>query len=421
MMIDIKLANSEAMKRIQSAQPVLTSVSTAIEVVPGMKKNLILHAGPPITWERMSGPLRGAVIGALIYEKLASDQIEAEKLAASGGIEFSPWHEHCGVGPMAGVTTATMPVWVLQNTVNGNKTFCSLNEGLGKVLRYGAFSDEVIKRLDWMRDILGPVIAEALSLRLPLNLKTIISQALQMGDEVHNRNRAATSLLFRELAPYIIETSFSQKQKREVLDFINSNDHFFLNLSMPACKSMLSSAEWIEGCTIVTTMCRNGTDFGIRISGLKDRWFTAPAGMVKGLLFPGFTEEDCNPDIGDSAITETCGLGGFSMAASPAIVKFVGGTVEDAMNYTRKMYEITESESEAFQIPSLDFRGSPIGINLIKVCERNILPQINTGIAHKKPGIGQVGAGLVNPPLKCFEDALEAYVETYCKENGEEK
>ena len=416
MHIDIQQANATAVNAIQAAQPVLKGIGTAIDVVPGMKKNLILHAGPPITWEKMSGPLRGAVIGALIYEGLAKTPEEAEKMAATDKIEYSPWHEHDGVGPMAGVGTASMPVWILENQTNGRKTFCTLNEGLGKVLRYGAFSEEVITRLKWMETVLAPVLKAAIPLAPQINLKNMIAQALQMGDEVHNRNKAATSLLIRELAPAIVKTDFPTADKAKVLEFMHSNDHFFLNLSMPAAKMMLQAAEWIEGSTIVTTMCRNGTEFGIRVAGLKDRWFTGPAQIVKGLLFPGFSEEDCNPDIGDSAITETCGIGGFSMAAAPAIVKFVGGTVNDAMNFTRKMYEITDGESQAFQIPNMEFRGSPLGINLLKVCEKNILPQINTGIAHKNAGVGQVGAGLVNPPMKCFEDALEAYVEKYCKD-----
>ncbi len=415
MLIDIQEANAKALAAIQAAQPIIKGIDTAINVVPGMKKNLILHAGPPITWEKMSGPLKGAVIGGLIYEGLAANPAEAEKLAASNQIEYSPWHEHDGVGPMAGVATASMPVWIVENKTNGRKTFCTLNEGLGKVLRYGAFSDEVITRLKWMEKTLAPVLKAAIPLAAEINLKNMIAQALQMGDEVHNRNKAATSMLIRELAAAITKTSFSQEEKARVLEFMHSNDHFFLNLSMPAAKVMLQAAEWIEGSTIVTTMCRNGTEFGIRVAGLKDRWFTGPAQIVQGLLFPGFEEKDCNPDIGDSAITETCGLGGFSMAAAPAIVKFVGGTVSDAMNFTRKMYEITDGESQSFQIPAMDFRGSPTGINILKVCEKNILPQINTGIAHKDAGVGQVGAGLVNPPMKCFEDALEAYVEMYCQ------
>lgn len=416
MTIDITKANAEAIARIQSAQPTLVGLSTAGEVVPGMARNLILHAGPPITWKAMSGPLRGAVIGGLIYEGLAETPEKAEKLAASGEIRYEPWHEHSGVGPMAGVATARMPVWIVENKTRGNKAFCTLNEGLGKVLRYGAYAPEVIERLRWMETELAPLLGEALKLRGEINLKLLIAQALQMGDEVHNRNRAATSLFIRELSPAIVETSFPTAIKKKGLEFINGNDHFFLNLSMPAAKAILASAEWIEGSTIVTTMARNGTEFGIRVAGLKERWFTGPAQMIKGLLFPGFTDADCNPDIGDSAITETVGLGGFSMASAPAIVKFVGGVANDAMNYTRKMYEITEAESSTFQIPTLDFRGSPTGINILKVCELGILPQINTGIAHKDAGVGQVGAGLVNPPMKCFEDALEAFADRYAPE-----
>jgi len=416
MTVDIEKANIQAIENIQSSQPVLKGIGKAGDVVPGMDKKLVLHAGPPITWEKMSGPLKGAVIGGLIYEGLARDKAGAEELAASGEIKFEPWHEHSGVGPMAGVATAGMPVWIVENETKGNTAYCTLNEGLGKVLRYGAFSDEVIDRLKWMEEILAPVLSEAVKIHGDINLKFFISQALQMGDEVHNRNRAATSLLIRELAPAILDTDFSPEDKKKVLEFMNSNDHFFLNLSMPACKAILQSAEWIEGSSIVTTMARNGTEFGIRVSGLKERWFTAPADNVQGLYFAGYTDEDANPDIGDSTITETCGVGGFAMAAAPAIVKFVGGTVKDAFNYSMKMYEITEAESQSFQIPAFDFRGSATGINILKVCELNILPQINTGIAHREPGIGQIGAGLVKPPMKCFEDALEAFAQKYFPE-----
>jgi hypothetical protein len=413
-MVNIAQANREAVKRIQAAQPVLVGLMAAKDVVPGFADNLILHAGPPITWERMSGPMRGAIIGGLMYEGKAKTREEAEKLAASKDVRYAPWHEYSGVGPMAGVATPRMPVWIIENKTHGNRAYCTLNEGLGKVLRYGAYSQEVIDRLRWMEETLAEVLKATLKLKGEINLKNLIAQAMQMGDEVHNRNRAATSLLFRELAPALLDTDFSAADKKKVLQFIDSNDHFFLNLSMPAIKAILASAEWIEGSTIVTTMARNGTDFGIRVSGLKDQWFTAPANPVKGLYFPGFSDADANLDIGDSAITETGGLGGFSMATAPAIVKFVGGSASQALQITTRMYEITEAESESFKIPALDFRGSPTGINLLKVCELNILPQINTGIAHKDAGVGQVGAGLVFPPNKCFEDALEAFTSTYC-------
>ncbi len=407
----IEAANKKVMEIILNGQPTLLDIGVAEEVIPGMTNKTILHAGPPIKWEKMSGPLRGAVIGALIYEGLANNEKEAIELAASGEIYYDPCHHHNAVGPMAGVVSPSMPVWILQNKTYGNYSYCTLNEGLGKVLRYGAYSEEVIKRLKWMENLLAPLLKQTLKLHGPIDLKTIIAQALQMGDEGHNRNRAGTSLLIRELAPYIIQTKFSEEKKFEVLKFIDSNDHFFLNLTMPACKCTMDAAKNIKFSTIVTVMARNGTEFGIRISGLGERWFTGSAGIVDGLLFPGYTAKDANPDIGDSVIAETAGIGGFAMAAAPAIVQFVGGTAKDAVNFTLKMYEITTTENDIYKIPALDFRGTPTGIDIRKVVETGILPSINTGIAHKDPGIGQVGAGLVKPPMNCFEDALQAFVE----------
>jgi len=414
----IKKANDEVMNRILNAKPMLIGIGIAKEEIPGMDKKTILHAGPPLEWERMSGPLKGAIIGGLIYEELAANEEEAIKLAESGEIKFDSCHHHETVGPMAGVVTSSMPVWILKNESYGNNSYCTLNEGLGKVLRYGAYSEEVIERLKWIENTLAPVLKETLELSGKIDLKSMIAQVVQMGDEGHNRNKAGTSLLIRELAPYLVLTKFTDEEKSKVLKFMNSNDHFFLNLTMPACKCTLDPASDIKYSTIVNTMSRNGTDFGIRVSGLGNRWFTAPAEIVKGLLFPGFTEEDANPDIGDSVITETTGLGGFAMAGAPAIVQFVGGTPQDAMNFTKTMYEITASENNTYKIPNLNFRGTPTGIDVKKVIETGILPIINTGIAHKDAGVGQVGAGLVRPPMKCFEDALEAFV-SKLEEEGE--
>lgn len=406
----IEKANQQVLEIIQNARPTLIGLGIAGEVIPGMEKNLFLHAGPPVTWERMSGPMRGAIMAGLIYEGFASSPEEAAEVAASGKIRFDPCHHHQSVGPMAGVVTSSMPVWIIENTTYGNKAFCTLNEGLGKVLRFGAYGEEVITRLKWMEAVLYPVLKEAIAIHGPIDLKNMIAQGVQMGDEVHNRNKASTSLLIREIASSIVKTSFSEEDKAKVFDFLNSNDHTYLNLSMPAAKASLEPAAGVKYSTIVYTMARNGTDFGIRIAGLGDRWFTAPAEIINGLYFPGFTMDDANPDIGDSCITETLGIGGFSMATAPAIVQFVGGTPKDAMRYTTSMYEITAEESKAYKLPPLNFRGAPTGIDIRKVVETQILPVINTGIAHKDPGVGQVGAGIVNPPMACFEQALEAYV-----------
>jgi hypothetical protein len=409
----IEAANQEAATRILKARPTLVDIATAGEAIPGMKKNMILHAGPPVSWERMCGPMRGAVIGGLLLEGLAKGREDAEALAASGDILFEPCHHHSAVGPMAGVVTWSMPVWVLENKAFGNRAYCTLNEGLGKVLRYGAFSQEVISRLKWMGEDLAPILREALSKHGEIDMKTMIAQALQMGDEGHNRNRAGTSLFIRELAPALVLLDRDRERIAEVFAFIHGNDHFFLNLTMPSCKCTVDPAANIQGSSVIVTMARNGTEFGIRVSGLGDRWFTGPASRVEGLYFPGYSDEDAAPDIGDSVITETAGIGGFAMAAAPAIVKFVGGAPKDAIHFTKQMYEITVTENDVYQIPMLDFRGTPTAIDLIKVVETGILPAVNTGIAHKEPGVGMVGAGLVRPPEKCFRDALAAFVEKY--------
>jgi hypothetical protein len=407
--VNIDQANQLALERIGQGHPVLVGMGLARDVIPGMHDRLILHAGPPVTWERMCGPTRGAVMGALIYEGLASGEEDAAALAASGAIEFSPCHHHHAVGPMAGVVSPQMPVFIIENRAFGNQAFCTQNEGLGKVLRYGGMGPEVYRRLKWMETDLYPTLDRALQ-TLPggLDIKSLISQALHMGDECHNRNRAGTSLLLRTLTPALIRTCRDTETLAQVFEFIERNDHFFLNLSMPAGKACLEAAESIPGSSLVTAMARNGTDFGLRVAGLPERWFTAPAGEVQGLYFPGFTSADANPDIGDSTITETAGYGGFAMAAAPAITKFVGGTPQQATQTTLEMYEITAGEHPAYTIPALNFRGTPLGIDVRLVVETGVLPQINTGIAHRLPGIGMVGAGVLKAPPEPFLAAFEA-------------
>jgi hypothetical protein len=379
----------------------------AIDTIPGMKKNLLLHAGPPITWDRMCGPMRGAVMGALIYEGMAKTPEEAEKLASSGEIEYAPCHEHSSVGPMAGVTSASMPVFIVKNETFGNFAYCSQNEGLGKVLRYGAFSQEVVDRLKWMENVMYPILKNAIDSLKRIDLKNLIAQALHMGDEVHNRNRAGTSLFFRAIAPAIMRTANNMEDSAKVLEFINGNDHFFLNLSMAASKAALDAARNIENSSMAVVMARNGTDFGIQLAGTGNKWFTGKALVPDALFFPGFTKDDANPDIGDSAITETGGLGGFAIASSPAIVQFVGGSAKDAINYTLEMYEITVGENNMYQIPYLNFRGTPTGIDVLKVIEKARTPFIDTGVAHKNPGVGQVGAGVLSAPSEPFIKAFE--------------
>ncbi len=357
--------------------------------------------------------MRGAVVGALIFEGRAKDYQEAEALVQAGKVEFSPCHHYHSAGPMAGLISPSMSVYIVEDRTFGTRTFSGLNEGYGKVLRYGAYSDEVIAKLRWMDDVMAPVLDDAIQDAGGIDMRALIAEALHMGDECHNRNKAASLLFLRSLAPSIAKVCQDTEVAKEIIRFMGDNALTVLNPVMAACKAMADAAHDIEGSTIVTTLARNGTDFGIRVSGLGGRWFTAPAPPVEGLYFPGFTEADANPDLGDSTIMETVGIGGFAMAAAPAIVTFVGGTAKLALDTTLEMYEITIAKHKFFTIPALEFQGCPTGIDIRKVVEKGITPRINTGVAHKEAGVGQVGAGLVRPPMSMFEEALIAFAERY--------
>ncbi|MED1798001.1 DUF1116 domain-containing protein [Brevibacillus porteri] len=405
----IAAANKLAVERIINSQPMLVGFDQAINVVPGMTKTTILHAGPPITWDKMCGAMKGAVTGAIVFEGLAKDIEEAEQVAASGAITFSPCHEHNCVGSMAGVTSASMFMHVVKNKTYGNVAYTNLSEQMAKILRMGANDESVIARLNWMRDVLGPMLRDAMKIAGEIDLRLMLAQALHMGDECHNRNNAGTSLLIQALTPYILETDFTKEQKREVFDFVASSDYFSGPTWMAMCKCALDAAHGIENSTIVTTMARNGVEFGIRVSGMAgNTWFTGPAQKVIGPMFAGYKPEDSGLDIGDSAITETYGIGGFAMAAAPAIVALVGGTVEEAIGFSTTMKEITTAENPNVTIPLLDFRGVATGIDIRQVIQTGILPIINTAIAHKDAGIGMIGAGITYPPMEAFEKALLA-------------
>jgi hypothetical protein len=408
--MNIEAANQEGLRRILEAQPVLVDVRPAGEVVPGLTPASLLHAGPPIAWTEMCGPMQGAVIGALRYHGAAATEAEAVASIEAGSVAFAPCHHHDAVGPMTGMITTGMPVFVVENRAFGNRAYCAINEGLGKVLRFGANDDPVIERLRWLEMEFGPALGTAVRAAGGIPLRPIMAQALQMGDEMHQRNVAASSLFARQVAPRLARVDVPHEALGRCLDFLTGNDQFFLNLAMAAGKATMDPARNIPGCTLVTAIARNGTTFGVRVSGLGDRWFVAPVNMPQGLYFPGFTEADANPDMGDSAIVETMGLGAFTMAASPAVAKFVGaGTWRDARRFTEEMQEITVGANPVFPLPTMDDQGAPTGIDIRKVVETGILPVINTGIAHKKPGVGQVGAGVVRAPMDCFTQALEAF------------
>lgn len=404
----IDRANKEAVVRISSAQPMLVDVALhARDVWPQMKRTL-LHAGAPIAWERMCGPMQGAMIGALLYEGWAESVPQAQGMLARGEIEFAQCHDFGAVGPMAGVISPSMPLFVVRNETYGNTAYSNMSEGIGRVLRFGANGPDVIKRLRWIETVLAPTLQTAVRRIGGLDLKMIQAQALLMGDEVHSRNAAATLQFLAAIAVPLADTPGDRQPVRETLEFIAGNSQFFLNLSMTSAKATMDAAHGIADSSIVTAIARNGVNTAVRVSGLGKQWFQAASEMPIGLFFPGFAESDSNPDLGDSAICETAGFGGFSLAASPALVQLVGGSVGEAIAYSREMYEITTARNPALSLPNLDFTGAPCGIDIRKIVDNGIRPVVTTGIAHKEAGVGQIGAGIVRSPMDCFTQAVLA-------------
>lgn len=407
-------ANQAVIDKMIAAAPFLVDVVPAKDKIPELKEHVLLHAGPPIKYENMTDPMKGACIGAILFEEWANDEDAARELLENDKIEFIPCHHVNAVGPMGGITSMNMPVLVVENRESGNEAYCQMNEGIGAVLRFGAYKETVVNRLRWMKDVLGPVLGKAVrQMEDGLNVNVLIAKAIAMGDEFHQRNIAASLAFLKEVAPIISELEDVEPEKRtEVIQFLADTDQFFLNVAMATGKAMMDAAREIQHGTIVTAMCRNGENFGIRIAGMGDEWFTAPVNTPQGLYFTGYSSDDANPDIGDSAITETIGVGGMAMIAAPAVTRFVGsGGFADALATSDEMTEICIGENPNFSIPTWDFKGACLGIDARLVVEKGITPVINTGIAHKIAGFGQIGAGTVHPPIECFEKAITAYAE----------
>lgn len=404
-------ANRAVIDKVVASAPFLVDCVPAKSVIEVLNGKVLLHAGPPVKWENMTSPMKGSCVGAALFEGWAATEEEAFALFENGEVEFVPCHHVNAVGPMGGITSGNMAVLVVENRTDGNRAYCTMNEGIGKVLRFGAYSDEVINRLKWMAEVLGPTISKALKVKGDgLNVNVMIAKAITMGDEFHQRNIAASLVFLKEIVPYILQTDVDDKDKQSVVQFLADTDQFFLNIAMATGKSVMDAARTIQHGTVVTAMCRNGHEFGIRIAGMGDEWFTAPVNTPKGLFFTGYSQDDACPDMGDSAITETFGVGGFAMVAAPGVTRFVGaGGFDDALKTSNDMAEICIGQNPNFTIPTWDFQGACLGIDARKVVETGIEPIINTGIAHKEAGKGQVGAGTVRAPLACFEKAIEAY------------
>lgn len=399
---DIDKANDAALKIFAEAQPTIIDIQPALQVIPNMTSRTLLHAGPPIEWARMCGPMQGAVLGAVVYEGLAPDLNAARALIEQGEVTIEPCHDHAAVAPMAGVISPSMPVWVVEDRAHGTRAYSNLNEGMGRTLRYGANGPDVIQRLKWMENVLAPRLKRAVQHSDGIAVFPLVRTALHMGDECHSRNKAAMAMLLQALLPHCLASGLASNEIAEVYAFMTGIDYFFLNVTMASCKASWLLAEQVPGASVVTALSRNGVEFGMRMQG---RWFAAPSPVVNGHYFPGFTAEDANRDIGDSAITEASGLGGFAAGGAPAVTGFIGGTAEELMDANLKMYQIAARESPHFVLPILNYRGTPTGIDVRKVVETGITPFVTTGIAHKDAGVGQVGAGRVYAPLALFEQA----------------
>lgn len=410
----IAAANREALDRLCRARPAWSAVRLAREAL-GLSGRTLLHAGPPITWERMCGPMRGAVKAAVLFEGWARTADEAEELGGSRDLTFSPCHARGAVGPMAGIISPDMPVLVVEDRVNGTVAFSFFADGpWGHQLRFGAHGPETLKGLAWIRDVVAPAFQAVLEREGPIDLASLMAQAFTMGDEMHMRNAAATGLLARRLAAPLVGAVAKPEPLEAILRFLTrDNDQLFLAWSMCAAKAAARSIENLEGSTVISTMARNGVEFGIRVAGLGERWFTAPASVVDGLYFPGFSAADANLDTGDSAIMETYGLGGLAMAASPAVQRIVGAkSFADAVATTRDMAEICVGTNPLFPIAPLNGEGTPTAIDVRKVVRTGLVPVINTAIAHRSAP-RMIGAGIAVPPSEPFVKALMAFAERY--------
>ena len=407
---EIESANQEAVRRLTIGEPVLVDIAPAGEVIPGMQAKMITYAGPPIEWQSMCGAQKGAIMGMVLYEGWASTLEEARSLLEQGAIRLEPNHHHQTVGPMAGTISPSAPVWVVENKAFGNRAFCRQVEGNQQ---FGDTSDAALQGLRLWRDLWAPTLRKALHTIGGLDLRPIIAKALQMGDELHNRHSASSSLFANAMAVAMAQTDLPRDAMINTLKYVTGHDLIFLGLAMASGKAIADPARDIEYSTVVTAMARNGTEFGIRVSGLGDEWFTAPSPRVDGLYIPGYKAEDAGLDMGDSAIAETVGWGGFVLGGAPGILSLVGGTPEEALAYTREMKRITVAQHPTYRMPALGFEGAPIGIDIRKVVQTGSTPIIDTAIAHKDPGYPKIGAGLVRAPLECFKKALTAFAKRY--------
>lgn len=406
-------ANARAAERLCAAEPVLVDVRPAAEVVPGLTRETILTSGAPLPWDGYTGGQRNAIIGGALFEGLARDAGEADAAIRAGRIRVRPCHDHGCVGSVAGVYTASMPVFVVEDRAGGTRGFCNLFEGPAPArLNYGVWNDDVRRSLLTIQEVIGPLLGEVARARGGMPLRPIMRRALHMGDELHSRNTAATLLFTRELFPALLDLADARpKDVRRLVEYLAASDYFFLRLSMASSKAAADSAHGVERSSVVTAMTFSCREFAIRVSGLGEAWFRAPLPRVSAKLFAGYTDADVELMGGESVINETVGLGGFAQAGALALQDYQGGSADEMITMNRAMYDITVAEHPEFKIPSFGFRGTPVGIDVHEVVATGITPVMDVGVPGRSGG--QIGAGVLRAPMACFEAAVAAYAERY--------
>lgn len=398
-------ANAEAIRRIDKGVPMLIGVASARDALPALPDRTLLHAGPPIAYEFVCDPVRRSMRAATVAEGWAKDVETADRLLAEGSVALAAANDHGTVVPMASAIGPTTPVWIAENAESGTVGFAPVNQGPGDVPWFGRESPAAIERLIFLREVAQPRIAQILKESGPIDILSLASQGVQMGDDVHMRTQATTNLLIRDVLTSIVRLG-NDEGSVAFAHYLSKNHLFFLTIAMAAAKSLMLAAQQVSGSTIVTTMARNGTTFGVKV-GDSPRWHICPAPPVAdALYYAGFSSEDAALDMGDSAVLELIGLGGAAAAGSPAVAAFLGGSMSDAARATEDMRRICVSESSRFKLPTMSFRGTPLGVDVRKVVETGISPKVTTGILHRSSGSGQIGAGVATAPLEGFEQAL---------------
>ena len=407
-------ANEVVMNILLNGQPTWVDVRPALEVIPEFKKNLLLHAGPPIQPQDIVLALRNTLCGAALHEGLAKTFDEAWKMIEKGEILIDSAQDYsCSCGA-AMVTSASTPVLVGKDTVFGGEGFSAIHPGsTPRCLRWGYYDDDIEKNLSWFCDIYGPALGEAVRNTGGINMRAIMSRTAGMGDENHVRQTASSFALVLNLIPEVLKLDIPQRDD-VIRALVDCSEKFYLHVLMAGIMGVLKSAKNIPMSTIMIAMGGNGTEFGLQFCGTGNQWFTVKAPKILGqFLNPTWTEEEMCGYLGDSCVTEIYGLGGLSAISGPAFVRLTGGSFADAKKRTEDARAICLGEHKFAPVPWDDYRGFPVGVDMRKVVATTILPTSHGGSTRLVGGQG--GAGSILIPSECFKQGLRAFHAKVCK------